>query len=152
MSDPVTHVYKVYVRTTPERLWTAIVDPKETTRYFFGTEIRAEATTPGADVRWVSPDDGEIAILGTILAFDPPRRFEHTFRHEESDPVSNVAWEIEQHGPVCRLRITHTHDGTDADTMDGTRRGWPIVFSGLKTLIETGAELDVPSGAGKVRA
>ena len=30
------HVYEVYIRTTPEELWAAIVSPEYTRRYFYG--------------------------------------------------------------------------------------------------------------------
>ena len=34
-----THVYEVYIRTTPERLWQAITDGADTARYYYGTAV-----------------------------------------------------------------------------------------------------------------
>jgi hypothetical protein len=42
----------------------------------------------------------------------------------------------------CRLRVTHDQlrDGANSALLGG----WPMILSGLKTLIETGEQLDPP--------
>ena len=32
-------VYEIYIRTTPERLWEAITDPGQRSKYSFGMQI-----------------------------------------------------------------------------------------------------------------
>ena len=53
-----------------------------------------------------------------------------------------MAWEIEPVGDSCRLLVTHS------DLRDGANEqlfgGWPMILSGLKTLLETGEELTTP--------
>ena len=37
------HVYEIYIRTTPERLWQALVDPELTRRYYYGCGFEGDA-------------------------------------------------------------------------------------------------------------
>jgi len=56
--------------------------------------------------------------------------------------TSRVTWEIEPVGDSCRLRVTH--DQLRADAPEALYGGWPMVLSGLKTLLETGETLTTP--------
>lgn len=47
MTTPLVQVYEVFIRTTPEKLWRALVDPELTRKYFFGTLIRTTAVKGG---------------------------------------------------------------------------------------------------------
>jgi hypothetical protein len=53
-----------------------------------------------------------------------------------------VTWEIEPVGTSCRLRVTHDQLGESAN--NELYGGWPMILSGLKTLLETGEDLDTP--------
>ena len=84
---------------------------------------------------------------GENLEVDPPRRLVQSFTALWSDEVeaegsSRVTWEIEPVGNSCRLRVTHDELAEDANSeLCG---GWPMILSGLKTLLETGELLDTP--------
>jgi uncharacterized protein YndB with AHSA1/START domain len=85
--------------------------------------------------------------MGEILEVDPPRRLVQSYLANWSDDVraqgtSRVTWEIEPIGDSCRLTVTHDQLREDAPaTIYG---GWPMVLSGLKTLLETGELLTTP--------
>ena len=138
-------VFEIYIKATPERLWEAIVDPTARARYSFGVQTESEWTT-GSE--YFSRVPGVIDIAsGENLEVDPPRRLVQSFRALWSDEVSNagestVTWEIEPVGSSCRLRVSHT--GLAADANSELYGGWPMILSGLKTLIETGETLDTP--------
>ncbi len=144
-----THVYELYIRTTPERLWQAITDGELTRQYYFGSPISSD-WTPGARYEMSSPDGSQIWVEGEVLEVDPPRRLVQTFKAHWSEEMdrqdpSRVTWEIEDRGGACRLRVVH-EDLTPAAarTVSG---GWPQILSGLKTLLETGEPLAlVPAG------
>jgi len=53
-----------------------------------------------------------------------------------------VTWEIEQIEDSCRLTVIHDQlrDGAHGELYGG----WPMILSGLKTLLETGQELTTP--------
>lgn len=56
--------------------------------------------------------------------------------------TSRVTWEIEPIADSCRLTVTHDQlrEGANSELYGG----WPMVLSGLKTLLETGELLTTP--------
>jgi uncharacterized protein YndB with AHSA1/START domain/DNA-binding transcriptional ArsR family regulator len=143
-------VFEIYIKTTPERLWHAITDPATRAKYSFGVEIHSE-WKPGSPYFTSVPastDGPELRITeGELLEVDRPRRLVQTFRALWSDDVksagfSRVTWEIIQVGDSCRLTVVHDHLPNDAQPE--LYGGWPMVLSGLKTLLETGELLTTP--------
>jgi uncharacterized protein YndB with AHSA1/START domain/DNA-binding transcriptional ArsR family regulator len=138
-------VFEIYIRTTPERLWGAITDPEMRGRYNFGVQVTSD-WTPGSHYSLSDPRAGDIAT-GENLEVDPPRRLVQSFTALWSDDVrsegtSRVTWEIEPVGDSCRLTVTH--DQLPADANSEIYGGWPMILSGLKTLLETGETLTTP--------
>ena len=138
-------VFEIYIKTTPERLWEAITDPDMRAKYSFGVETSSD-WTPGSSYESSVPGVIDIAA-GENVEVEPPRRLVQTFTALWSDEVkaegeSRVTWEIEPVGSSCRLRVTHDQlaDGANGELFGG----WPMILSGLKTLIETGELLDTP--------
>ncbi|MGQ0561106.1 MAG: ArsR/SmtB family transcription factor [Gemmatimonadota bacterium] len=143
-------VFEIYIKTTPERLWHAIIDPDMRRKYSFGVVVTSDwkagssyAGTAGPET--VSP--GSPILEGENLEVDPPRRLVQNFRALWSDEVkaegtSRVTWEVEPVGDSCRLRVTH--DQLREGANDELYGGWPMVLSGLKTLLETGELLTTP--------
>jgi len=139
-------VYEIYIKTTPERLWKAITDPEMRSKYNFGVRIRSD-WTPGS--RYVSshPAGPGPLVEGENLEVDPPRRLVQTMRALWDEDVKNegtsrVTWEIEAVGDSCRLTVTH--DQLREGANDELYGGWPMILSGLKTLLETGELLTTP--------
>ncbi len=60
----------------------------------------------------------------------------------KQEGTSRVTWEIESVGDSCRLIVTH--DQLRAGANDQLYGGWPMILSGLKTLLETGELLTTP--------
>ncbi len=84
---------------------------------------------------------------GENLEVDPPNRLVQSFNALWSDDVkaegtSRVTWEIEQVEDSCRLTVTHDQMREDANSE--IYGGWPMILSGLKTLLETGEKLTTP--------
>ncbi len=143
-------VFEIYIKTTPERLWQAITDPELRRRYTFGVAVYSDWTagssyTGRTTDMTVAPN---MPILeGENVEVTPPRRLVQTFRALWSDAVkregtSRVTWDIERVGDSCRLTVTHDElrEGANAELYGG----WPMILSGLKTLLETGGLLTTP--------
>jgi uncharacterized protein YndB with AHSA1/START domain len=138
-------VFEIYIKTTPERLWEAITSEEMRKRYSFGVGTVSD-WTPGSEYKSGVPGVIEIAS-GENLEVEPPRRLVQSFTALWSEDVqregaSRVTWEIEPVGTSCRLRVTHDQLGESAN--DELYGGWPMILSGLKTLLETGEDLDTP--------
>jgi len=138
-------VFEIYIKTTPERLWEAITSEQMRKRYSFGVGTVSD-WTEGSEYKSAVPGVVEIAS-GRNLEVDPPRRLVQSFTALWSEEVqregeSRVTWEIEPVGSSCRLRVTHDQLGESAN--NELYGGWPMILSGLKTLLETGEDLDTP--------
>ena len=85
---------------------------------------------------------------GENTEVDPPRRLVQTFtalwsEEVKADGTSRVTWEIEPVGEdSCRLTVVHDqlNEGANPELYGG----WPMILSGLKTLLETGEDLTTP--------
>jgi uncharacterized protein YndB with AHSA1/START domain len=139
-------VFEIYIKTTPERLWEAITDSEMRRTYNFGVGITSD-WAPGSRYESVHPGAGLTIAEGENLEVEPPRRLVQSFNALWSDDVkaegtSKVTWEIEPVGDSCRLTVTHGDLREDAN--DELYGGWPMILSGLKTLLETGETLTTP--------
>jgi uncharacterized protein YndB with AHSA1/START domain len=137
-------VFEIYIKTTPDRLWQAITDPEMRRKYTFGA-VFTSTWEPGS--RYQAMGNGNLIAEGENLEVDPPRRLVQSFHAVWDDDVkregtSRVTWEIEPVGDSCRLLVTHDQlrEGANAQLYGG----WPMVLSGLKTLLETGERLTTP--------
>jgi uncharacterized protein YndB with AHSA1/START domain len=137
-------VFEIYIKTSPERLWEAITDPEMRRKYNFGAVVTS-SWTPGS--RYQGVGGGTPILEGENLEVDPPRRLVQSFNALWGEDVkregtSRVTWEIEPVGDSCRLTVTHSQLREGANPQ--LYGGWPMILSGLKTLLETGELLTTP--------
>jgi len=139
-----TFVYVTYIRTTPERLWSALTDDAEFMKqYWFGTHGDSQWT---AGSPWTHvASDGLILDAGEIVEADPPRRLVIRWqnRHKpelQAEGASLCTMELEPNGTsVVKLSITHTIERDASQLIAAVSGGWPKVISNLKSLLETGS-------------
>ncbi len=146
MAAALKHVYQVYIKTTPERLWQALTDPDLTEKYFHGTRVDGKFKA-GETIRYMMNKDGQTvpALQCKISECVPARRLVHSFEfHGNEDPPSRVTYEIEPMGDVVKLTVVHDGFESETETYTSVASGWPPIFSGLKTLLETGQPLEIP--------
>ncbi len=137
-------IFEIYIKSTPERLWKAITDTEMRRKYTFGAVVKSD-WMPGS--RHEAFGGGNLIAEGENLEVDPPRRLVQSFRalwdeDVKSEGTSRVTWEIEPVADSCRLIVTHDQLREDANNQ--LYGGWPMVLSGLKTLLETGELLTTP--------
>ena len=137
-------IFEIYIKTTPERLWQAITDKEMRRKYNFGVVVDSD-WTPGS--RYQGGGHGTPILEGENLEVDPPRRLVQSFRALWGEDVkrqgtSRVTWEIKPVGDSCQLTVTHDQQPEGAN--DQLFGGWPMILSGLKTLLETGETLTTP--------
>ena len=139
-------VFEIYIKTTPERLWQAITDPELRARYNFGAS-QASDWKAGSPFTMSARSGAVLLAEGEVVEADPPRRLVQRMTALWSDEARNegptrVTWEIEQIGSSCRLTLTHDElrEGANPELYGG----WPMILSGLKTLLETGELLTTP--------
>jgi uncharacterized protein YndB with AHSA1/START domain/DNA-binding transcriptional ArsR family regulator len=144
--DHMEKVFEIYIKTTPERLWDAITSSEMRSKYNFGVGVTSDWTA-GSHYVATHPNAPAFLMEGENIEVDPPRRLVQSFKALWSDDVkgegtSRVTWEIERVEDSCRLTVTH--DQLSEHANDELYGGWPMILSGLKTLLETGETLTTP--------
>jgi uncharacterized protein YndB with AHSA1/START domain len=137
-------VYVTYIRTTPEKLWQALLEPEFTRQYWVETWQESE-WKPGASWKLMTPD-GRVADSGQILEVEPHRRLalswrNHLFPEAEAEGYSRLTYELEKVGESVKLTVIHEMDKPDSKLIGKVSYGWPSILASLKSLLETGESL-----------
>jgi uncharacterized protein YndB with AHSA1/START domain len=138
-------VYVTYIKTTPEKLWEALVTPEFTKQYWLGVSQVSDWKV-GSSWKLVF-DDGRVADTGEVLEIDPPRKlvvsWQNEFRPElKEEGHSRATFEIVAVGELAMLTVTHEIDREGSKLIEAVSGGWPAILSSLKTLLETGKALE----------
>jgi len=134
-------VYVTFIRTTPERLWSALISADFMKEYWFGMHLKTEWKV-GAQWQMVFPD-GRIANSGEIVELESQKRLVLKW-HSEHKPEwkaegdSFCGMELEPVGDAVKLTITHTMDRPESKLIQAASGSWPRILSNLKSLLETG--------------
>jgi uncharacterized protein YndB with AHSA1/START domain len=143
-NTPSSFVYVTYIRTTPERLWSALTSAEFTRQYWLGIDVDAEWKVGGA-WKLIYPD-GKMTDSGVISEFDPPKRLAIRWRHELRAELKAEGWslctmDLEKVGDAVKLTVAHTTERKDSKLIAAVSGGWPQILSNLKSLLETGSTL-----------
>lgn len=146
-----------YIAARPKRLWAALTRGNLTGQYFFGRRIEVTLRRGGAFRFW--QPDGTLDVEGRVMECAAPRRLSVTWRvmwipELRKLPECLVTYQIDDLGKVSRVTVTEAYRiKMDDKLLEGGRRGWPVILSGLKSLLETGKPLpkfDFMGGSRKV--
>jgi uncharacterized protein YndB with AHSA1/START domain len=143
MSD--RFVYVIYIRTTPEKVWDALTDPKLNKLYWFGAHMQSEWKQGAA---WkIVLDDGRIADSGEIVEIEKPKKLVIKWRNEFMPEIKAEGWarctiELEPVADSVKLTVLHEIDKDGSKFIQAVSGGWPKILSGLKSLLETGKPLE----------
>jgi uncharacterized protein YndB with AHSA1/START domain len=150
-------VYTTYIKTTPERLWQALTDPKFTEQYWgqwFETDWQV-----GSEMIW---HHGEVTMAGpgqVVLEHDPYRRLAYTWHHltpefakavelddelyqkASREPLSKASFELEPVGDQVKLTVVHSGFEPGSAIREMVSEGWVQLISDLKSFVESTPEL-----------
>ena len=143
-------VYVTYIKTTPERLWSALTSAEFSRQYWLGVSIDADWRVGGA---WkLTYPDGRTTDSGQIVEFAPTTRLAIRWRHELRPELKAEGWslctmEIEPTSDAVKLTVTHTIEREASKLIVAVSGGWPQILSNLKSLLETGSAVLPPRTA-----
>ncbi|MDP9184392.1 MAG: SRPBCC family protein [Actinomycetota bacterium] len=166
-----TQVYRVYIKTTPQAIWDGITKPEWTQRYGYTNiadyDLRpggayksypSEAMKRGGEAAGIPMPD--VIVDGEVIEAEPPHRLVQTWRmlmdpNSAPEGFTRITFEIsEGKGGVSKLTVTHELEGAPNLALvvgggredEGAGGGWAWVLSDLKSLLETGAPMDMGDG------
>ena len=126
-------VYVTFIRTTPERLWSALTTPEFIRQYWFGMHCESD-WKPGSPWKLVFAD-GRLADAGEIVEADPPQRLVIKWRNEwnaemRAEGYSLCTFQIESvpdaSPQAVKLSITHAIERTESKFIEAVSGGWPL--------------------------
>ena len=154
MSNPVqgsSFVYVIYIRTTPERLWSALTTEEFGHQYWLGAKPQAEWRKGGA---WkLTFPDGRAADMGEITEFEPAKRLSIRWRNEFNPELKAEGWSLctmaleGAAGGTVKLTVSHSIERDKSKFIEAVSGGWPAILSNLKSLLETGSVIMPPKYA-----
>ena len=138
-------VYVTFIRTTPEKLWQALIEP-EFTRQFWGETWQESEWKAGTSWRLMIPD-GRVGDSGEILEIEPGHKLVLRWRNEfmpelHAEGYSRMTYELEKQGDLVKLTVIHEMDKPGSKLIDAVSNGWPMILASLKSLLETGESLE----------
>jgi uncharacterized protein YndB with AHSA1/START domain len=150
-------VYTTYIKTTPEQLWQALIDPAFTRRYW-GATFTSDWQA-GSQMTWEYEGVTVADPAQIVLESEPYRRLAYTwqtvtpefaktvgfsdeyFAEVAAERRSKVSFDIEPHGQGVKLTVVHDDFDPESAMLKSVSNGWPVILSSLKTLLETGETL-----------
>ena len=137
-----TFVYVTYIRTTPEKLWSALTEEEFMKQYWFGMHCESKWSA-GSSWKMVRTD-GSVCDTGEIVESVFPRRLVIRWQHQANPEIkaegnSICTMELEPNGAAIKLSITHTIEREPSKFIGAVSGGWPMILSNLKSLLETGS-------------
>ena len=138
-------VYVTFIRTSPEKLWSALTTPEFIKQYWFDMTHETDWKV-GSPWKLVVPD-GRVADTGEVVEIDPPRKLVLTWQHQlfpelTAEGFSRLTYDLEPMGSSVKLTVTHTIDRKDSKLVKAVSNGWPNILASLKSLLETGEALE----------
>ncbi|WP_406054934.1 ArsR/SmtB family transcription factor [Kribbella sp. NBC_00889] len=150
-------VYTTYIKTTPERLWQALTDPKFTEQYW-GVQFETDWTA-GSELVW---HQGDVTMAGpgqVVLEHDPYTRLSYAWHHmtpefakavemdddlyrrASAEPLSTATFELVPTGDQVKLTVVHSGFGPGSAIREMVSEGWVALLSDLKSFVESTPEL-----------
>jgi len=144
--EKTSFVYVTYIRSTPEKVFEAITKP-EIARRYWGHENVSD-WKPGSTWQHVRADEQRtVQLVGKVIEIAPPTRLVITWANAsqtaDAASTSRVSFDVAAYEDMVRLTVTHDELEAGSGMATGIQKGWPIVLSSLKSLLETGQGIDV---------
>ncbi len=146
MSKGSTEVFKVTIRAPIERVFHELTRTDALQACFFNSWLVTPGQVEaGAPVQWQTPSRKNVAVLGVVLAYEPPRRFAHSFKFSRYDDAPfDIAYELNEARGGTEVTMTLTGVVAGTRSAKDATGGCRFILATLKEVAENGR-----MGAGK---
>jgi uncharacterized protein YndB with AHSA1/START domain len=140
-----TIVQEITIKAPAGRIFAALTNPNELLKWwtaegkFRASHVETDARPGGKwQMRVVSDRAPEVlttTVRGEYRTIEPPTLLVFTWiRDEENQAETLVRWDLEEHGAVTTVRLTHS--GLTTDRLLNRNNGWPFVVTLLQCYLE----------------
>jgi uncharacterized protein YndB with AHSA1/START domain len=143
-------VSEIHIAAPPERVFQALIDPKQVTQWWTGAEcpIESFALEAKRGGRWhYDSKEGTVSVNGVtkfhcdgeVLEYDPPRLLSYTwFGNWQDDPKRRtvVRWELTPRADGTQVKMTHSGLANLPIARKDYTGGWPGLIEQLTAHVE----------------
>jgi uncharacterized protein YndB with AHSA1/START domain len=139
MTETTRAVFRIDIKGSIDDVWHQLTKQGEPQAAVFNAWLTAQSLQVGNQVQMRTGSGKKVLVVGRVTAFEPPRRFSHTFRFTQyDDPECEITYELKpiDGGVQCTLIVDRMPVGTPtAKDMAG---GGTMIVNTLKEVVETG--------------
>jgi uncharacterized protein YndB with AHSA1/START domain len=143
-------VSEIHIAAPPERVFQALIDPKQVMSWWTGEDCRIRNFTlePRRAGRWTYDTEqtgmnvngvSKFHCEGEVLEYDPPRALAYTWIanwHEDRSRRTVVRWQLDPESSGTRLKVTHNGLAQEPASRKDYSSGWTGVMQQLKQFVE----------------
>jgi uncharacterized protein YndB with AHSA1/START domain len=143
-------VSEIQIAAPPERVFEALIDPKQLTTWWNSGECRIKnfALEPKRSGKWTYDSANsqknvngvsQFHCQGEVIEYDPPRLLAYTWIanwHEDKSRRTVVRYDLTADDGGTHIKVTHSGLAQEAVARKDYSGGWPGVLRNLKTFVE----------------
>ena len=143
-------VSEIHIAAPPERVFQALLDPKQVMQWWTSAECQIESFNiePRKGGRWTyDTKQSKLNVGGVtkfhcdgeVLEYDPPRLLSYTWVanwHDDKSRRTVVRWELTPKAGGTHVKVTHSGLVQEATARKDYSGGWPGVLAQLKEFVE----------------
>ena len=144
----------IYIAADPPVVWEAITGDAGSRAVMWGSVLRGDLV-PGGHYEYVGPGesgDETVHVYGDVLQAEPGAVLQLTehpgpvYRENHAELTSRMTWRLEPAG-IGLTKLTFTNDqwSEGHPAQAETAETWPLVLSSLKSWVETGEAIALPT-------
>jgi uncharacterized protein YndB with AHSA1/START domain len=142
--------YAIYIRATRKEVWNGFLEPEFTRQYWFHDNVSDWKAESKWEHRRIDGSE-TVDIVGKVLESELHTRLVITWSRpadiDNPARISRVTVQLADQdwpgGPWTEVILEHTDFQDDTEMRESVSGGWPMVLSGLKTLLEAGFREDM---------
>lgn len=132
---------EIDVKAPPERVWSALTDPKQIKQYMFGSDVETD-WQPGSAIVWKGEYEGKpYEDKGKIVSVDPEHQLVVTHfspmsgLEDTPDNYHTLTYGLESRGAGTHLTLSQDHNANE-DEAKHSRENWQNMLTQLKGVVE----------------
>ncbi len=132
-------IYRVHIDAPIETVWSELVKTDAALPFFFGAVCDTPGLQEGAPIAMRTKDGKHTSVVGTVLEFEPPHRYAHTFKFTHLDEAPCVVtYELRSVDGGTEFSLITENVPMGTKTAKSMAQGGPFIVNNLKSVVERG--------------